>query len=91
MSNQPLRVLVVDDTVIYRKIVSDILGEIPGVEVVGVAHNGKAAVSKRSTPIMPAVVKMERQAHPNRNSSMKRSLSSWRRRLGAECFKSWSV
>ena len=46
MSENPLRVLVVDDTVVYRKVVSDIVGEIPGVEVVGVAHNGKAALSK---------------------------------------------
>jgi len=41
-----LRVLVVDDTIVYRKSVSDILAEIPGVEVVGVAHNGKIAMSK---------------------------------------------
>ncbi|WP_035246145.1 protein-glutamate methylesterase/protein-glutamine glutaminase [Desulfogranum mediterraneum] len=41
-----IRTLVVDDTIVYRKAVSDILGEIPGVEVVGVAHNGKIAVSK---------------------------------------------
>ncbi len=41
-----LRVLVVDDTIVYRKAVSDILSEIPGVEVVGVAHNGKIAMSK---------------------------------------------
>jgi two-component system chemotaxis response regulator CheB len=43
---KPLRVLVVDDTVVYRKIVSDILEELPNVEVVGVAHNGKIAMSK---------------------------------------------
>ena len=41
-----LRVLVVDDTIVYRKAVSDILALIPGVEVVGVAHNGKIAMSK---------------------------------------------
>ncbi len=40
------RILVVDDTIVYRKAVSDILSEIPGVEVVGVAHNGKIAMSK---------------------------------------------
>jgi two-component system chemotaxis response regulator CheB len=44
-----LRVLVVDDTIVYRKAVSDILAEIPGVEVVGVAHNGKIAMSKIAT------------------------------------------
>lgn len=41
-----LRTLVVDDTVMYRKIVSDILNEMPNVEVVGVASNGKIAMSK---------------------------------------------
>jgi two-component system, chemotaxis family, protein-glutamate methylesterase/glutaminase len=45
-ANNRLRVLVVDDTVVYRKIVSDILAELPDVEVVGVAHNGKIALSK---------------------------------------------
>ena len=38
-----------DDTVIYRKIVSDVLSELPGVEVVGTAHNGKAALLKIKT------------------------------------------
>lgn len=45
----PLRVLVVDDTVVYRKIVSDILADLPGVEVVGTANNGKIAMSKIAT------------------------------------------
>jgi two-component system, chemotaxis family, protein-glutamate methylesterase/glutaminase len=45
----PLKVLVVDDTVIYRKIVSDVLAELPDVEVVGTAHNGKAALLKIKT------------------------------------------
>ena len=39
----------VDDTIVYRKAVSDILAEMPGIEVVGVAHNGKIAVSKIQT------------------------------------------
>ena len=41
-----MRVLIVDDTVLYRKILSDILGDIPGVEVVGTAPNGKIALDK---------------------------------------------
>ncbi|MDH4317297.1 MAG: chemotaxis response regulator protein-glutamate methylesterase [Desulfobulbaceae bacterium] len=44
-----LKVLVVDDTIVYRKAVSDILSELPSVEVVGVAHNGKIAMSKIKT------------------------------------------
>jgi two-component system chemotaxis response regulator CheB len=42
----PLRVLVVDDTAIYRKIVSEILREIAGVEVVGTAIHGRLALEK---------------------------------------------
>ena len=41
--------MVVDDTVVYRKIVSDVLMELPNVEVVGTAHNGKAALLKIKT------------------------------------------
>lgn len=44
--NVPLRILVVDDTAIYRKIVSDILRTLPGVEVVGTAIDGKLALEK---------------------------------------------
>lgn len=45
-NDKPLRVLIVDDTVVYRKIVRDVLAELPHVEVVGTAHNGKAAIVK---------------------------------------------
>jgi two-component system, chemotaxis family, protein-glutamate methylesterase/glutaminase len=46
MMDNPIRVLVVDDTVTYRKIVSSLLSSIAGVEVVGTASNGKIALSK---------------------------------------------
>lgn len=49
MLNKKIKVLVVDDTIVYRKAVSDVLEEIPGIEVVGVAHNGKIAMSKIRT------------------------------------------
>jgi two-component system chemotaxis response regulator CheB len=41
-----LKVLVVDDSVLYRKILSDLLKEFPQVEVIGSAHHGKAALEK---------------------------------------------
>ena len=41
-----LKVLVVDDTVVFRKTVSDILTELPDVKVVGTANNGKIAVAR---------------------------------------------
>lgn len=46
MSQQPLRVLVVDDSVLYRKIITELLSAIPGVEVVGTAVNGEVALTK---------------------------------------------
>ncbi|MGB3222099.1 MAG: chemotaxis response regulator protein-glutamate methylesterase [Desulforhopalus sp.] len=46
MIGKNLRILVVDDTIVYRKAISDIIEEIPGVELAGVAHNGKIALSK---------------------------------------------
>ncbi len=49
MRKNKIKVLVVDDTIVYRKAVSDILAEIPNVEVVGVAHNGRIAISKIKT------------------------------------------
>ncbi len=42
----PIRVLVVDDNVTYRKIVSDLLGRCPGVDVVGTAANGQIALQR---------------------------------------------
>jgi len=41
-----LKVMVVDDTIVYRKIIADIIAELPGVEVVGTANNGKIALNK---------------------------------------------
>lgn len=41
--------MVVDDTIVYRKAVSDIMEELPEVDLVGVAHNGQIAMSKIKT------------------------------------------
>ncbi len=41
-----IKVLVVDDTVLYRKILKDTLLTFPNVEIVGTASNGKIALSK---------------------------------------------
>jgi len=41
-----IRVLIVDDTILFRKILADALKAIPGVEVVGTANNGKIALSR---------------------------------------------
>ena len=41
-----IRVLVVDDSVVVRRIVSDALSSDPSIEVVGVAQNGAIALTK---------------------------------------------
>jgi two-component system chemotaxis response regulator CheB len=41
-----LRVLVVDDTVLFRTVVSEALKKIPGVDVIGSAASGRAALAK---------------------------------------------
>lgn len=42
------RVLIVDDAVVVRKMLSDVLSEAPGLEVAGTAANGRIAVEKFS-------------------------------------------
>lgn len=46
MAGKKIRVLVVDDTVLYRKALTDVLAQIPNVEVVGTAGNGKIGLNK---------------------------------------------
>ncbi|MBI5556073.1 MAG: chemotaxis response regulator protein-glutamate methylesterase [Deltaproteobacteria bacterium] len=46
MISRKIRVLVVDDTVLYRKVLSEVLAMLPEVEVVGTANNGKIALAK---------------------------------------------
>lgn len=46
MSSTTTRVLVVDDTAIFRRMVSDALSGVPGVEVAGTAANGRLALSR---------------------------------------------
>ena len=41
-----LKVLVVDDTAVFRKVVSDALAQLPDVEVVGTANHGRAALAR---------------------------------------------
>lgn len=42
----PLRVMIVDDAALYRKIVSDALADCPGIHVVGTAANGRMALQR---------------------------------------------
>lgn len=44
--NKNLKVLVVDDTVTYRRILTDVVNSIPGAEVLGTASTGKIALAR---------------------------------------------
>jgi two-component system chemotaxis response regulator CheB len=54
----PIRVMVVDDSVVVRKIVTDVLSADPDIEVVGTAVNGKIAVTKLDQ-LKPDLVTMD--------------------------------
>lgn len=53
-----IRVLVVDDSALMRKLISDMLSDSPDIEVIGRAINGQDAVEK-VTRLMPDVVTMD--------------------------------
>ena len=46
MAETSLRALVIDDSALYRKFVTSVLEEIPGVEVIGIAQNGRQGLEK---------------------------------------------
>jgi two-component system chemotaxis response regulator CheB len=55
---KPIRVLVVDDSAVMRKLLSDILNEAPDINVVGTARNGADALDK-VPKLNPDVVTMD--------------------------------
>lgn len=54
----PINVLVVDDAVVVRRIVTDILSSEPGIRVVGTAANGRIALQKL-TQLQPDIVTLD--------------------------------
>jgi two-component system chemotaxis response regulator CheB len=52
------RVLVVDDASIFRRVISDALSGIPGVEVVGTSANGKLALARLAS-LQPDVITLD--------------------------------
>ncbi len=58
MTAPRIRVLVVDDSVVVRRIVTEVLGQAPDIEVVGIAANGKIAVQKL-TQVNPDLVTLD--------------------------------
>ena len=59
-SEQPprVRVLVVDDSALMRRLLSDLLGASPAIEVVGTARNGREAVIQAAR-LKPDVITLD--------------------------------
>lgn len=55
-----LKVLVVDDSAVVRRLVSNLLGDVDGIEVVGTARNGRHALA-RVEELTPDVVIMDQE------------------------------
>lgn len=55
-STDPVRILVVDDSAVVRAVLKEILGQTPGLEVVGVAHNGRQGLAMVESVRPDAVV-----------------------------------
>ena len=53
-----MKILIVDGTIFYRKILKDVFAEIYGVEVVGTAQNGKVALEKINN-LKPGLVTLD--------------------------------
>jgi len=53
-----IRVLVVDDTAMFRRVISDALAGVPGIEVVGTAPNGRLALA-RMAELRPDLVTLD--------------------------------
>jgi two-component system chemotaxis response regulator CheB len=58
MPPKKIRVLIVDDAVVIRRIVSDVLAEDPDIEIVGTAANGRIALQK-ITQVNPDLVTLD--------------------------------
>lgn len=58
MGGRRIKVLVVDDSALFRKVVTDILTSDPLIEVVGTANNGKSALFKNDK-LNPDIITMD--------------------------------
>ncbi|MDH4182746.1 MAG: response regulator [Nitrospinota bacterium] len=54
----PVKVLVVDDSMVMRKLIKDIISASPDIEIVGDANNGKVALEKTAS-LNPDVVLLD--------------------------------
>ncbi|MGY2083423.1 protein-glutamate methylesterase/protein-glutamine glutaminase [Blastococcus sp. SYSU DS0539] len=76
----PIRVMVVDDSVVVRKIVTDVLSADPGIEVVGTAVNGRIAVGKLEQ-LRPDLVTMDIEMPEMNGIEVVRAIRGMRNRV----------
>lgn len=81
------RVLVVDDAVVFRRLVADELAKDPDIEVVGTAANGRIALAKLSQ-LNPDVVVLDLEMPEMDGLGMLRELRKTHRRLPVIMFSS---
>src|ERR1700733_8421126 len=82
-----IRVLVVDDAVVFRRLVADELARDPAIEVVGTAANGHIALSKL-TQVNPDIVILDIEMPVMDGLETLRELRKTHRRLPVIMFSS---
>ncbi len=60
MNTEKIRIFIVDDTAVYRSILKKVFDDMPNVEVVGTAPNGKIALEKMAE-IRPDIVTLDQE------------------------------
>jgi len=74
MKDSTIRVLVVDDSALYRKFVSSVLEEVRGIEVVGTAANGRIGLEKIDS-LLPDLITLDLEMPEMDGLTMLRNLA----------------
>jgi two-component system chemotaxis response regulator CheB len=85
-----LRVLVVDDSVVFRRVVSDALSGIPDVEVLGVASGGQQALERIKT-MLPDVITLDLEMPGLNGLGVLEALKAQKSDLGVVVISAFSI
>lgn len=55
---EPLQILIVDDSTLFRKVLKDALSQLPGIEVIGMVSNGRDALNRAAT-LSPDIITLD--------------------------------
>lgn len=77
----PLRALVVDDTALYRRAISETLARIPGIEVAATASNGRIALAKLGE-LQPDLMTLDIEMPELNGIELLEAMASWTRKPG---------